>query len=427
MKVTRILIVEDEAITARDLADRLSALGYEVPPTARTAAEAVRATSLHDPDLVLMDIKLRGTVDGIEAAEQIRGFRDIPIVLPSAYADEHSVRRAREFGPFGYVLKPVRTRELHITIELALQHHRAERLLRESNRWLARTLQSIADAVIATDANGIVRFLNPSAELLTGVAEPRAKGQPLAHLSLWQNDDGAPLDPLSLLVDRTGSLACEGRTTYSHRPVEISCSLVPGNGDPIGFVVVFRDISERRRVAEEVKKRAQRDAVTGLPNGLATVQMIDHLVDGQKLGRRTFALLLIDLDDFRDVYRELGRSPADRILAEAAARLKAIVESQGFVGRLSGDTFAIALPEAGPGRARSTAEALIESLSRPIRLEESEFWPSATIGISLFPRDAADREQLMRCADNALLMGKAGRKGRYTFYVPDHYEEDEET
>jgi signal transduction histidine kinase len=121
----RILIVEDEGIVARDLQTSLEALGHVVCGTSATGPDAVRQARTERPDVVLMDIRLRGEMDGIEAARRIRQERDVPVVFLTAYADQDTLERAADVGPYGYVLKPFEEQELHVTVLMALWRHHA--------------------------------------------------------------------------------------------------------------------------------------------------------------------------------------------------------------------------------------------------------------------------------------------------------------
>jgi CheY-like chemotaxis protein len=165
---TRILVVEDENIVAKDVVNRLKSLGYTVTGTVASGEEAIRMANQNPPDLVMMDIMLKGNMDGIEAARCILDTLDIPVVYLTAYADEKTLHRAKVTEAFGYLLKPFEERELHITIEMALFKHQMEQKLRESEQWLSAILQSITDAVIATDIQGQIRFVNSVAASLTG-------------------------------------------------------------------------------------------------------------------------------------------------------------------------------------------------------------------------------------------------------------------
>jgi signal transduction histidine kinase len=131
-----ILIVEDEAVLALDLKKQLERMGYVVPPPLATGEEAVEQAGAILPDLVLMDIKLKGRMDGIEAAEQIRAQLSIPVVYLTAYADTDTLTRARMTDPFGYLVKPFEERELHATIEMALSKHETELELRAAYQQL---------------------------------------------------------------------------------------------------------------------------------------------------------------------------------------------------------------------------------------------------------------------------------------------------
>lgn len=126
----RILVVEDERIVARDIEKRLKKLGYVVPITVASGEEAIKQTAKIRPDLVLMDIQLKGDLDGIEAAEQIRADFDIPVIYLTAYADEATLQRAKATEPFGYILKPFDARDLQVAIEVALRRRLSEEAIR---------------------------------------------------------------------------------------------------------------------------------------------------------------------------------------------------------------------------------------------------------------------------------------------------------
>jgi CheY-like chemotaxis protein len=184
--MVKILVVEDEHIVAMDLMSRLRNLGYEVPDSASSGEEAIEKAGRWRPDLVLMDIFLNGEMDGIQAAEQIRSRYNIPIIYLTAYADTNTLQRAKVTEPFGYVLKPFDERELLTTIEMALYKYRIEQRLKDSERWLATTLKSIGDGVVATDQDGHIKFMNPVAEDLTGWKQDEALGKSLIDIFLKQ-------------------------------------------------------------------------------------------------------------------------------------------------------------------------------------------------------------------------------------------------
>lgn len=141
MPQAKILIVEDEKITALELRERLKEWGYLVPATAATGVNAIEKARETEPDLILMDILLKGTMDGIQAAEKIRETSDIPIIYLTAYADDQTLTRAKNTTPYGYILKPFQGRELQILIDMALYKHRTERELRQYRDHLEDLVQ----------------------------------------------------------------------------------------------------------------------------------------------------------------------------------------------------------------------------------------------------------------------------------------------
>ncbi|HJQ31071.1 MAG TPA: ATP-binding protein [Pyrinomonadaceae bacterium] len=264
----RVLVVEDEAIVAMDISARLRLLGYEVIGPASTGADAVELAESARPDLVLMDIMLRGGMDGVEAALRIREGCGAPVVYLTAYADDSTLRRAKAAEPLGYLLKPFEERELRTAIETALYKHRAEMRLRESERWLATTLRSIGDAVIAADERGRVKLINPAAEILTGWPQDEALGRELAEVfQLTDEATGLRVEPTTDAARTDVLLASrDGRST----PVEASASVITDEqGGLRGSVLIFKDISERRRLSMLLLRSEKLAAVGQLAAGMA--------------------------------------------------------------------------------------------------------------------------------------------------------------
>lgn len=162
MSKARILIVEDEIIVQMDIRQRLVAMEYDVVGGAATGENAIRMTGELLPDLVLMDIKLKGEMDGIQAAEVIRKNYGLPVIFLTAFADESTLKRARETEAYGYVLKPFEERELSVNIEMALYKHRAERKVRDSETWLRTIFDSALDGWFVVDLAGRCVDVNPS-------------------------------------------------------------------------------------------------------------------------------------------------------------------------------------------------------------------------------------------------------------------------
>jgi two-component system cell cycle sensor histidine kinase/response regulator CckA len=151
--MTKILVVEDEALIAADIQQTLIGLGFEVPATVDTGAAALESVDELRPSLVLMDIKLRGKMDGIAAAAEIRSRFGTPVVFLTSHSDEATLSRAVATEPYGYLLKPFADRELRTAIIVALQKHELESRLATRERWFSTTLRSIGDAVMRSTSS----------------------------------------------------------------------------------------------------------------------------------------------------------------------------------------------------------------------------------------------------------------------------------
>lgn len=260
---SRIQVVEDENIVAKDLAGRLTSLGYEVTGIAGTGEDAIAKALSDRPDLVLMDVRLRGEMDGVQAAEKIRDELGTAVVFLTAYSDDETLSRAKHTEPYGYLLKPFEERELRTTIEIALHRNKMEKKLRANEQWLATTLRSIGDAVLATDTEGKITFMNPVAESLTGWSFEQASGRMLADVfNLVNKETRKPSGDLVSLVLRDGMpmasreehvvlIARGGMET----PIDDCAAPIRDDKMHItGVVLVFRDVTERR-LAEQILRQ----------------------------------------------------------------------------------------------------------------------------------------------------------------------------
>jgi len=265
MQKTTILIVEDEAIIAADLAAKLSFLGYDVIGTVASGEEAVENACLSHPQLVLMDISLKGSMDGIAAAQRIRGELDIPVIYLTAHSDSATLASAKITEPFGYVLKPLDERELATAIEMALYKHQSERQLREEKERLSALVNSIHDEVWFADTQKRFTLANPSAlrefgfdstgsgidveELAKSLEIFRADGtpRPISEAPPLRALEGEAVRNLEeiIRIPSSGELR--------HRQVNAS-PVRDGKGNIIGSVSVVRDITDRKRAEEKLQE-----------------------------------------------------------------------------------------------------------------------------------------------------------------------------
>ncbi|MFO7714637.1 response regulator [Desulfosarcina sp.] len=261
MSKTSILIVEDEGIVAENLSSKLEQLGYAVAGTAATSIEAIEVALRLRPQLILMDIQLNGQDDGIQAAETIRAKYDVPVIYLTAHSDPATLSRAKLTGPFGYILKPFEMRDLATQIDLALYKHQADMQVQEQREWLRVTLTSIGDAVIATDAQEHITFMNPVAESLIGLKVEEAINQPLSQVfRIINKQTGQSMeDPVACVLRECRTIPLANHTALVTKdgcivPIEDSASpILDAKGRVIGAVLVFHDVTEKRRTEEALK------------------------------------------------------------------------------------------------------------------------------------------------------------------------------
>ncbi|MBW2568790.1 MAG: response regulator [Deltaproteobacteria bacterium] len=266
MPETKILIVEDEAIVAEDIRSTLQTLGYTISAVVSSGEEAIAKIEEDAPDLVLMDIVLKGDMDGIEAASQIRFRFNIPVVYLTAFTDKKTIERAKLTEPFGYIVKPFEDRELHSTVEMALYKHKLERKLKENESWLSTILRSIGDAVVVTDAKGSIRFMNDVACCLTGWNLEQATGKFLVDIFNIVNEKTRKKveDPVTKVIRKGKIVGLANHTILIAKdgteiPIDDSGAPVRDEkGSIVGIVLVFHDIVERYEAEKKLQESEKR-------------------------------------------------------------------------------------------------------------------------------------------------------------------------
>ncbi len=237
----RVLIVEDEIIVAKDLELMLRGLGYAVCGIVRTGEEGVQRASQELPDLVMMDIGLKGEIDGIEAARRIREAHDIPLVYFTAITDGSTFARAKETDPYGFICKPFEEKDLRSIVELALHHGRRHRQLRATLKLMGAALDCLEEALLVADLQVRVVCVNAAAQTLTGWTGDQAVGMPLG--ALLMSAPGQPLPAVEALrgqILREATICAFTLHTRDQRQVPVEGairSLLDSTHAPLGFAV----------------------------------------------------------------------------------------------------------------------------------------------------------------------------------------------
>lgn len=421
MKGKRILLVEDELLIARHIEQMVKNLGYQVAGVVESGEQALRVAGEKSPDLVLMDIRLKGQLDGIEAATRIWKLYSIPIVYLTAFTDEDTLIKATLAEPFGYLIKPFDEKELLVAIELAFYKHQVDTENKEKRRWLKAILSSITDGLISTDREGIINFINPVAEQLLGKTSGQAVGQPLENIFLIQEGPGGK--PWGLNLDRLASGLMADEDFYlvtgeDRLPVELRGSLIRDEaGTVVGSVLVFRDITQRKLQEERLNYLAIHDALTDLPNRLL---FNDRLRIGLEQARRRnlkLGVIMLDLDFFKVINDTYGHSFGDLVLIEAGKILKQLTRKTDTVARFGGDEFTILLGELHTGTSGlQIAERIVQAFNLPMTVDNRKLVVTASLGLALFPDHGQEPEELLKRADLALYAAKDAGRNRVLLY-----------
>lgn len=266
----RILIVEDEALIAAELEDRLQRRGFEVLGPVDTADAAIATVEMHRPDLVLMDIRLKGERDGIAAAGEVQSRFATPVLFLTANADTATYRRAQGTMPYGYVVKPFNERDLVVAVDTALIRARAEKALRQDSLTFSTIAAAVADAVIVTDTDNRLRYLNAAAERLTGWSWTDVVGRERpSTLSFVETGGSAPAsDPGNVSLVHGVLTTRDGRTVSV---VERRVPVLDPTGTHLGTVssLIHADELERLRRAMAESEALSEAVFTAAPHPMA--------------------------------------------------------------------------------------------------------------------------------------------------------------
>ncbi len=262
MAASRILIVEDEFIIAKDIETSLENMGYLVCAIVPSGEEAIAKVEKEKPDLVLMDIILKGQIDGIETARRIISRFEIPIVYLTAYTDENTLERAKTTEPFGYIIKPFNNRELRTAIEMALYKHKMENKFKKTQERYKFLTENMADIVWTIDMNLQITFISSSIEKVLGITPEERKQQSL--------EDMVTPDSLKRIAE-TFSRELEAEKTQKDPDRSISIELEhyhksgtivwieskikamrAPDGKLIGMYGSSRDITERKKAQDAI-------------------------------------------------------------------------------------------------------------------------------------------------------------------------------
>ena len=273
-------------------------------------------------------------------------------------------------------------------------------------------LKTLQDAVLVVDAQGRVVELNPAAQKLIGRPAREAVGRPVATLLDAPAAASALADP--------GVYEVVSQRSGQERHLELTVTpLADVRGTAAGRLLLFRDVSDRARLEQDLRRLAYYDTLTGLPNRALFTDRLERALSRARRHGERLAVFFIDLDRFKVINDSLGHELGDKVLTSVAARMQACLRAEDTLARLGGDEFAVMLAEiSDDDSATMVADRLLASLTTPHPVDGHDLTVGASLGVALFPRDGPDVDRLLRSADTAMYRAKARGRGRAEVFVP---------
>jgi diguanylate cyclase (GGDEF)-like protein len=418
-----ILVVEHDALVAGDIRASLIRFGYDVPPMAASAAEALEAVETHRPDLVLMDVRLEDGDDGIAAAAAIHARHPTPVVFLTAHSDDATLMRAQEEAqPHGYVLKPYQDRVLRAAVEVALQRHSLEQEVTQQRSLLAGVLSGMSDAVAAADIEGNIVLVNDAGRRAFGgaVVGDAARTRTSTHRvylpdgeTLCPDEQHPLLRALRGEIVRDVEIFVRSDQEPDGRFYSVNASpLLDAGGLVCGAVEVGRDVTELRAAHSELQQRSDTDALTGAYNRRGFMHVARTALEGARQSGRQPAVFFIDLNGMKRINDSLGHPEGDRLLMDVTWILRACFRTSDVVGRIGGDEFVVLAPDAGE-HADVLRERLRAAVDQFNASSERAYQVSVSIGLSTSEAgESATLEELVEQADRRMYEDKLIRNLR---------------
>ena len=443
-----VLVADDDPVMRLLMLEMLAQVGLDAIE-AQDGIEAVALARSRKPDLVLMDVDMP-RMDGFAACAAIRkAERDgacVPIVMVTGSDDIEAVTHAYEVGATDFVSKPINWPILGHRVLYVLRASDAIARLRIADAQNRAVLEAIPDTFFRLDADGFYLDYEPGQDRPgsgsgTGCPDLHAACSSSASQFIGKHiSDVLPSEIATRMLEQMKAVLA----TQQVRSVEyelLDCGEVQhyearlvatGAAQVLGLV---RDISERKRAEEQIRRLAYCDSLTGIPNRQAFLETLERELQRAKIGNKKFAVLFMDLDAFKRINDTLGHNAGDQLLKMVSERLRETTRPSDLVSRgdgpadsggagnasnlarLGGDEFTILIPDLERvEHALNVATRVKEAMRRSFLIEGNEIFVTASIGISLFPEDGDDCGSLLKFADTAMYHAKNCGKNNAKLY-----------
>jgi diguanylate cyclase (GGDEF)-like protein/PAS domain S-box-containing protein len=409
----RILVVEDETIVSLDLQNSLKILGYEVVGAASNGPEAIAKAESTRPDLVLMDIILKGDMDGVQTAEAIHARLNVPVIFLTACADEATLQRAKVTEPFGYMIKPFEERELHGHIEIALYKHRMERQLRDSEERYFLATQGSNDGLWDWDIQDKRIYFSPRWKSMLGYTDSTIGTSPLdwfnrihpadreqveKRIAQHLNGASSHFESEYRILDAKGEyrwVLCRGQ---ARRDEKGSAHRIAGSQT---------DITDRKVY----------NPLTGLPNRILFIDRLEHAMKRAKPQTKAFGVAVVEIGDVKTIVSSLGHVCADHLICEIAKKIQGYLSANDTVAHFGNDDFVLLLEAATDGKSAAIAASRLQrELEKPFQVDGQPVYISPHTGITICTYEYIHPEELVRDAYAAMQRAKAEGNGRFEIF-----------
>ncbi|MBP6941163.1 MAG: diguanylate cyclase [Syntrophorhabdaceae bacterium] len=419
---TKILVVEDNIRILKEVAGLLRSSGYEVRE-ATTGNECLQIISGDKPDIVLLDVYLPDTF-GYDVCRHIKttpGSEDVSVIyLSSTPATDEMKTTGFDVGADDYIIRPVSDKELLARIRAMERIHRTEKRLRESEERYRIAIECSNDGV-AIIKNDCYRYVNQrfvkmfgfadagevTGEHVNCIAHPDDREKMAGEIGDWERALQEPR-----LYEFKG-VRKDGAVLY----IEASITHMTYDGELV-VLALLRDVTERKQAEETIRELAYYDALTGLPNRILLHDRLTVALSQAQRTGRNLAVMMLDLDKFKEVNDTLGHAAGDILLKAVADRLTCALRKHDTVSRLGGDEFIIVIPEViNKDDLSMLARKILDVVRAPLAIDEHNVAVGSSIGIALYPDDGTDIETLMQRADAAMYAAKQSGRNRYCLFA----------
>jgi diguanylate cyclase (GGDEF)-like protein/PAS domain S-box-containing protein len=425
-----LLLVEDnpgDARLLREMFREQGADGIEMTNVV-SMSHAEAHLAKHAVDIILLDLGLPD-VQGLGAIRRAHAAAPrIPLVVLTGTDDELLAGQSLQEGAQDYLIKgQIDSRSLGRSLRYAVERKNMEEALFAEKERALVTLNCIGEAVVCTDILGNITFLNLVAEKMTGWSLQEAAGRPMTDVfRTWDTRGSEHTETTAeLAILQIRAVHLPPSCTLIRRdgleiPIEDSIAPIHDRqGNAIGAVIVFRDVSVAQAMARQITHSAEHDFLTGLPNRMLLNDRIGQAVASAKRRKKQVAVLFLDLDGFKHINDSLGHPVGDKLLQSIAKRLAATVRGADTVSRQGGDEFVVLLADlSNADDAVNMAARMLRTVAEPHSVGLHDLHVTTSIGVSVYPDDGGDAETLIKNADTAMYQAKENGRQSYQFFKP---------